>query len=735
VTVVSAPPGSGKTSLLRSWIREAGRSSTAAWLPLGHAERDPQRFWASVLDAVRQTDPGSALVSEATAPPDLDGWTFVEGLIGDLARFEDRMWLVVDDLDELDATAALRQLELLLAHAPEELRFALSTRRDLPLGLHRIRLEGELTELRGADLRFSLDEARELFDAVEVPISESALAVLVDRTEGWAAGLRLAAISLAQHPDPERFVTELAARDWPLASRLLAEKSLDLVFDGCVGQVDELLAAFPGDVATADGELALVFATARLLDGDHEESAAYVELAQRLPVAVPQERRHRFDLVSAELTLVLARWRGGVETALEALPLVEAALGAQPAGERSLSDAFRAVALLNVGVAELWSSRVDDARRDLEEALTLARRAGRPWLEMSCLGHLGIARPWTGLSCSAGLELSEEAARIAEDHGLSEDRVTVTGAATGAMSSLWLGRLPEAERWLQRAEQALHPDGEPGTELIAHHARGVLHLAQGRFEEALAALRAAQRMQTMLVNEHPLSVAARARLLQTLARKGELEAARAALAEISDEERGTAKMRIAAAVIHLAESEPEQALSVLAPVIEGAAPAVHRSYAATEAQILDAVAREQLGDTYAAETSLERALELAEPEGILLPFILTPVRDVLERLPRRRTAHGALRRTILDVLAGDSPRSYADASPLLDELSEAELRVVTYLPSNLRAPEIASELFVSTNTIRTHLRHIYAKLGAHGRAEAVDRARRLGLLAPSHPLR
>jgi LuxR family transcriptional regulator, maltose regulon positive regulatory protein len=303
------------------------------------------------------------------------------------------------------------------------------------------------------------------------------------------------------------------------------------------------------------------------------------------------------------------------------------------------------------------------------------------------------------------------------------------------MASLSLGRLDEAERWLERAEQALHPDGEPGTELIVHHARGVLHLAQGRFEEALEAQRAAQRMQTMLVNEHPLGVAARARLLQTLARMGELEAAHAALAEFTDEERGSAKMRIAAAHVHLAESEPERALSVLAPVIDDVAPAVHGAYATTEAQVLDALACEQLGETRAAETSLERALELAEPERILLPFILAPVRDLLERLPRHRTAHAALRRTILDVLSGDSPPSCADAAPLLDELSEAELRVVRFLPSNLRAPEIASELFVSTNTIRTHLRHIYAKLGAHGRAEAVDRARALGLLAPAHRLR
>ena len=148
--------------------------------------------------------------------------------------------------------------------------------------------------------------------------------------------------------------------------------------------------------------------------------------------------------------------------------------------------------------------------------------------------------------------------------------------------------------------------------------------------------------------------------------------------------------------------------------------------------MLDALAREQLGDRRAAEASLERALDAAEPEGIVLPFVLVPVRDLLQRLPRHRTAHPALRQTILDVLDGSAPRARGTPSGLLDELSEAELRVVRYLPSNLRAPEIAAELFVSTNTIRTHLRHIYAKLGAHGRAEAVDRARELGLLAPSH---
>src|SRR5262249_51781389 len=162
VTVVSAPPGSGKTVLLRSWISQAGLTDQAAWVPTRRAERDPQRFWLSVLGALRRTAPGSALVRELTAAPDVDGWAVAERLLKDLAPLPDRIWLVIDDLHELDPDA-VAQLELLLLRAPSELRFVLATRHDIRLGLHRLRLEGELAEIRGPDLRFSLAEARELF--------------------------------------------------------------------------------------------------------------------------------------------------------------------------------------------------------------------------------------------------------------------------------------------------------------------------------------------------------------------------------------------------------------------------------------------------------------------------------------------------------------------------------------------------------------------------------------------
>src|SRR5215472_15147318 len=162
VSVVSAPAGGGKTVLLRSWVGRAGLDDRAAWVPAGRGERDPQRFWLSVLAALRQTAPGSALVRPLTAAPDLDGWAITERLLTDLAPLADRVWLVIDDVHEL-GPQALRQLELLVMRAPAELRFVLVTRHDVRLGLHRLRLEGELAEIRSPDLRFTVAEARELF--------------------------------------------------------------------------------------------------------------------------------------------------------------------------------------------------------------------------------------------------------------------------------------------------------------------------------------------------------------------------------------------------------------------------------------------------------------------------------------------------------------------------------------------------------------------------------------------
>jgi LuxR family maltose regulon positive regulatory protein len=222
VTVITAPPGSGKTVLLRSWISQADLARDAAWVAVRPDLRDPQRFWLSVVGALRRCARCSALVRQLTTAPDVDGWALVERLLADLASLRDPLWLVIDDVHELGAEA-LRQLELLIMRAPGELRFVLAARHDVRLGLHRLRLEGELAEIREPDLRFTLAEARELFASAGAELPEPALAMLYERTEGWAAGLRLAALSLAGHPDPVRFAAEFSGSERTVAEYLLAE--------------------------------------------------------------------------------------------------------------------------------------------------------------------------------------------------------------------------------------------------------------------------------------------------------------------------------------------------------------------------------------------------------------------------------------------------------------------------------------------------------------------------------
>ena len=261
-----------------------------------------------------------------------------------------------------------------------------------------------------------------------------------------------------------------------------------------------------------------------------------------------------------------------------------------------------------------------------------------------------------------------------------------TGAfAMAGMALVRMGRFAEAERHLARAEESLRAAADPGTEVVLHHARGMLRFGEGRFDEALAEFARAQDLERLLAGEHVFTVDVRGRALQVRVRMGDTEAAQLELAGLSPDQRNRAAMRIALAALELEQDNPEGAVEALAPVLDGSAPALSQRWARVEALLLDATARDRLGDRRAAEESLEAALDLAEPEGLILPFLLWPSRELLERHPRHRTAHATLISTILDTLAGRAAPQRGPAAPLRDELSEAELRVVRYLPSNLTA--------------------------------------------------
>jgi LuxR family transcriptional regulator, maltose regulon positive regulatory protein len=188
-------------------------------------------------------------------------------------------------------------------------------------------------------------------------------------------------------------------------------------------------------------------------------------------------------------------------------------------------------------------------------------------------------------------------------------------------------------------------------------------------------------------------------------------------------------------VICLAGGDPAEALAAVREVLDGTAPMIGCG-TVIEAQLLAGLAYRALGDRCAADQSTERALALAEADRLMLPFAMTGSRELLEALPRHQTAHAAL---LTDILSGgyggaESPpvpgghRGVAPRGPA-QQLSPGEFRVLRYLPTNMSRPQIATELSVSVNTVSTHIRSIYAKLGAEDRSAAVHRARALRLLS------
>ena len=848
VVHVSAPAGSGKTFLLRSWIAAEGLEERVAWVSVGRQEHDAQAFWLSVLDSLRGTRIGSERVRELTAAPHLDGANVVGRLVEDLSSLREPLWLVIDDLHELQAEEAIRQVEVLLGSAPAALRFVLVTRRDLRLGLHRLRVEGELTEIRGEDLRFTLEESRALLEAAGVRLSDGALESLVARTEGWAAGLRLVALSLARHPDPERFAVSFSGREravadfllaevlerqsaevrqlllrtslpervsgpladrltgssgserilmeledagafvvavdperswfryhhlfgdllalelrrtapqavpglhtiaaewwaehghpveairhaqagenWGLAARLLADNWIGLYLDGRLATRRELLSGFPAGGSQTDPELVVLAAADKRAAGSLRESEWYLKRATGMAASVPEDRRGRFTIVLAVERLALARARNDLGAVAEE---AQRLLASTEATEFGLGEEVRTRVLTDLGIAEMWAGRLEDAERHLEQGLEEARRISRPMLELQALAHRAL------LSVFRSLEPVEQRAmqaiELARKHGWEETAPAAAAAYVAlGRATVWRGRLREAESWLDLAERVLGRDTQPTAALMLYATRGLLAFARGRHAEAAAAYRDAERMEGLLVMPHMFTARVQALKLRMLVRVGETERVERALAEMDEEVRETSQMRVVLAALGLARDDPEAAVDVLAPLLDDPTP-VMASVWEIEALLLEAIARDALGDPGAASRALERALEVAEPDGLLLPFLLYPTAELLERQARLRTTHASLIAEILNLLSGHTPAARAkDAAPLQEPLSESELRVLRYLPTNLRGPEIAAELFVSLSTIRTHMRNVYAKLGVHSRADAVKRARELGLLSPS----
>jgi LuxR family maltose regulon positive regulatory protein len=849
VVHVSAPPGSGKTVLLRSWITDAGLADSTAWVSVEHAHRGPQAFWLSVVEAFRRTRAGSSLVRELTAAPNLDGWAIVERLLNDLSSLAQPHWLVVDDLHELSADDAIRQLALLVRDAPAPLRFVLSTRRDLPLDLHRLRLDGEVTELRTNDLRFSADDARALLEQSGVRLSDCALDGLVRTTEGWAAGLRLAALSMARHSDPDRFANEFGGSDrsvaeyllaevldrqpaevsrlllrtsvlervsgpladyltgstgaaqilseleeagafvaalgpdrewfryhhlfrdllllelrrtapgelgelhraaaewhaergdpieairhaqagehWDLAAELLIVNWFGLYLGGRQPVAHQLLSQFPANRIAADAELAALAAFDEWAEGSMAEADRYMTMALGASAAVPVDRQERLRVALSIVRLSLAKARNDVDAvAKEVQLLVDPAT--QAAAPWHSSDLY-ALAQADIGIAQILTGQHEAAERQLERALVEARRVRRPILECQVLAY------WALVALARSMSISERRARdaieVARANGWEEQGSAAVASLVLSVVMLLRGRFEEAERWLTRAEDGSVPGAEVAVASLCHGTRALLEFACGRYEQATRAFRAEEWEEEMLVSRHLQAMRVRMDRMTMLTRLGKIDEVQKALDDMDPEMRNIGEMRLAIATLRLAQDNPRESVVALGPVIDGTTPA-GSIRGRIQAYLLEAAARDALGDGEAAANALEYALDLAEPDGLLLPFLLVPVGDLLEHHRRSRTSHASLIAEAALLVAGrSSPEQRSSEPDLLEEpLSETELRVLRFLPTNLQAHEIANELFVSVNTVRTHMRHLYSKLGVHSRGEAVEQGRKLGLLSRS----
>lgn len=227
LTLISAPAGFGKTTLLRDWhASQAGSSFPLAWISLDHDDNVPGRFWMYLLSALRTIQPGlgEGLFTALQMPQLPPLQTVLTALINELAGIQTPFGLVLDDYQVITAPEVHESLCFLLDHLPPSMHLVVITRADPPLPLARLRARGQLAEIRGADLRFSPAEALAfLNDVMKLNLTEEVVEALETRTEGWIAGLHMAALSLSQQEDKQAFVEDFSGADRHVMDYLLEE--------------------------------------------------------------------------------------------------------------------------------------------------------------------------------------------------------------------------------------------------------------------------------------------------------------------------------------------------------------------------------------------------------------------------------------------------------------------------------------------------------------------------------
>jgi LuxR family transcriptional regulator, maltose regulon positive regulatory protein len=839
LTLVSAPAGFGKTALLSSWLGDR-QHGQVAWLSL-RPRRGEAAFWAEFLEAVRRVVPRRSLLSRLAPPRVATPAGFVVQLLNGFAELEEPLVIVIDDFHVVHGRGIPDGIEQLLRAAPDAFRLVLSTRHDPLLPVHVLRASGELTELRARDLALTPDEAAELLHGLDVDLEPTDFRIVLDRTEGWAAGLRLLALSRRARGNGASPVTSLAVDERPAVEYLAAEglagqpqdvrdfllstsvvdrmtselaealtdrrdsaqmlerlvnenlfidrletsppwyryhqlfaellrvellhqdrsevprlharaacwyldqgASLDAVHHAlAAGDIEvltmcmvdswfelltqtdgALLDEFLDQVATnqldASPELGAIAASTEFLKGEVRRGVGRLRTAT---ASWPDSPPPRAQAILNFGELLRARLEGSFSRAvLLAERLLELARS-EPLPAQS-AEALCAIALAELGVAELHLGRYERARLHLEGALQISRQVDVPYGELSSIAALAWAEHEQGrLRRSA--RLARSAIDFADTRGWDESfKTTLALAALALVEYEWDDLDSASEHVRQLAETARTADDRTARGWAAA-IDAVLGLAIGgeAAEIGLQRLRGG-RADVAAVDSPPLREFAARIEPRLLAATGDIDEAQGLAARSLREHPSSPGLLATQARIRLMAGDPGGALEALAAPAEVAHPAV-----AVERAVLRALAHRAAGNEPEALDALEEALTLAEPEGIRRPLVEAgPVlRDLLARHLRRSASHRWFAAELLRRLEGNGGNGVVPAE-LLEPLSPREGEVLRYLPTMMSNADIAAELFVSVNTVKTHVKSIYRKLDATRRPDAVRRARQLHLL-------
>jgi LuxR family transcriptional regulator, maltose regulon positive regulatory protein len=844
LTSVTGPPGAGKTMAIASWAAARNFPYTPAWITLDDYDNRPRVFWSYVAAALRKA--GIAVPRTPPGPGrDAIDHVFLLRLASVLAEQDPPVVMVLDDLHRLTRPAILDGLAYLLRNARPGLHLVVAARSDPLLPLQRYRLTGELAEIRAGDLAFSVEESGSLLAHHGIRLPAAALECLTDRTEGWAAGLRLAALSMHGRSDPGQFVTELDIEDNGITGYLVdevlsnqPESVRDMLLRtsilDCVnaelagvladdpkaadalpalarvnafvlpigggwyryhslfgellrlklrlehrGQLPDLYrraarwyqrhdglneavryAAESGDWQFAADIVVDELAVGRLIEArDNPLADAFLTMPQEpgwthprpllvlaattlpgsagetsvTPLAAAEEMLGRLPagdeiparLAAALIRLALGRRTGDLQAATTAAARAEILFGQLPESVRARHQELRVQMFAARGALKLWAGDLDAAAAAYRAGIAACGPADADE-RADCLGHLALLEALQGRLSLAAEHSAEAVGALQSSRG--DQAGHITAAASVALAAVHLQRsdMQEAQAQLKLAEAALGvwPDKLVGA--VTCMVAAQRHLADGRAAAAIELIRQARQDWS---SSPPGWLELELTILESQAclASGDIQAAVAAARRADPECLSDAAAALAHAWLTFGDQQAaRRVLDAVEETFDG-----EPQLTSMAALLADARLSYRTGDSARGRRSLERALQLARPEQVRLPFAMQRswIRPVLRRDAQLARAYDDLLEPGPAAFSHEGQQPEGAAAPVVvEKLSGREREVLSHLSELLSTAEIAAVMYLSVNTVKTHLRSIYRKLSVANRSEAVRCARKLELI-------